>query len=139
MIEASLETYLKNNAGIAALVASRIYPQLIPENPTYPAISYEKTSGEHERSLTGSSGLAMADFELECWAKTYGGAKSVADAVRNALDGFSGMMGTDAVSEVHLDSDSDLFEISAGNEMQRLYGVQLSLTIWYRESIPTLT
>jgi hypothetical protein len=109
-----LKQFLAADAGIAALVGSRIYPARLPQAVTYPALSYEQVSGIRVRDLLGPSGKVRRRVTVNSWALTNIQAFTVADAVRQALDGFDGWMGSTFVVSVILDNEIPLFEEEAG-------------------------
>jgi len=109
-IEEGLYDYLSTDVGVSALVSTRIYPGTLPQNWTNPAISYQRISGERVRNLTGPAGRARPRIQIDCWADSYSGAKALATAVRSAMDGYAGLMGTTRVSSIVLESDTDFYE-----------------------------
>jgi hypothetical protein len=44
MIEAALRAVLIAHPDVAALAGGRIYPLILPQNPTLPAIAYQRIS-----------------------------------------------------------------------------------------------
>jgi len=128
-MEAGLFSFLSGEQNVTALVGSRIYPLKLPQAATYPAITYQRVSGDRIRSLDGPSGLADPRIQLDLWDKTYSGVKALADTVRGALDGFRGLMGTDNIGGVLLLSDSDFYE--QGVEVFR---VIQDYSIWHKEN-----
>jgi hypothetical protein len=135
VIESALVTYLNTVASITAIVGARIYPLEVPQQAAYPAITYERESTEHVRSMQGESGLARTSLAVTCWARSYDTAKQLADAVRLAIDGFQGTWGTTQVAS-HLLDETDFLTPVPGNQPQRLIGVQLDLAIWHGETVP---
>lgn len=93
VIEEALYEHLKTNAGVSALVGSRIYPIEAPQEATQPYIVYQRISGPRLRSHGGPSGLAHPRFQFTGVAATYPSLRSVMNALRAAFDGFRGVMG----------------------------------------------
>ena len=88
MIAEALWARLQAVAGVTALVSARVYPLLLRQNPTYPAVTYEKVSGPRIENLQGLSGLAHPRFQFSCFGDDYEEADSVAEQVRLALEGY---------------------------------------------------
>ena len=109
-IEEGLYDYLSSDVGVSALLSSRIYPGTLPQNWTAPAISYQRISGERNRILSGPDDRATPRIQIDCWADSYSGARALAEAVRSAIDGYAGLMGTTQVGSVVLESDTDFYE-----------------------------
>lgn len=109
-IEEGLYDFLSTDGGISALVSTRVYPGTLPQNWTAPAISYQRISGNRVRNLSGPAGRAAPRIQIDCWADSYSGSKALATAVRSAMDGYAGLMGTTTVGSVVLESDLDFYE-----------------------------
>lgn len=129
-VEVGLLVYLEAT-GVG--VATRLYPNILPQNPTLPAIVYQRIATTRVNSLSGPSGLATPRFQFTCWATTYGGAKVVAEALRAALDGYTGAAGAYAISDAILEDDGDIYEPSIGLEEKEAWGIRLDYIIWHPE------
>lgn len=84
---------LSGHAGLTALVGTRIHRQLLPQEPTYPAVVYTRTASVLVASLGRESGLWRSTISVDCLAETESGAEAVALQVRDALDHQSGLIG----------------------------------------------
>jgi len=88
---ASIGTYiyeeLTRNPAVAALVSTRIYPGMIPQDADLPAIAYQQISNPPTYSHSGNSGLWNARVQLICVAANYLAAHALSETVRLALDG----------------------------------------------------
>lgn len=97
------------NGGIAAL-GSRVYPLRIPQNPTYPALAYQRISTPRIMSHDGASKLAMPRIQLTLWASTYSSLKAVSEALRGLLIGYRGTVGGVVIQGIFFDSERDEFD-----------------------------
>lgn len=114
MIEANLIRFLLERPDMQAVVGTRIHDLVLPQEPTLPAIVWQKISGTHEHSHDGPSHLAHPRIQFACWAKTLLEAIQVADALQRALDGFSGsMQGQDAYA-IFILNEQDFFDPETG-------------------------
>lgn len=102
------------------LVVSRVYPLLLPQNPTLPAITYQRISDVREQSLGGDSSLQHPRFQFSCWAETYAVALAVAEQVRLALQGIT------AAGGGYYEGALDLYDSETG-----WYHVPVDMTIWH--------
>lgn len=127
-IEAGIYAHLIGNAGVAALVGTRIYPLLVPQDAELPALAYQRISGPRDHAHDGPSGLALARMQLICVAASYDGAKALSEAVRAAMDGHKGSMGTVTVDACLLDNEIDQW--AAAHEAPV---VRHDYMIWYQE------
>lgn len=62
-----------------------VYALSIPTNGALPCIVYQRISTYQIRSHSGNE-MERPRFQISCWANTYSGAKTVAEAVKTALD-----------------------------------------------------
>ena len=89
----ALRSLIINNATVAAMT-TRCYPGTLPQSPIYPLVLYWHVSGVIDNHLRGDSGMAHPRFQIESWASTYAAAKALSLAVREALNNYSGTVGT---------------------------------------------
>ena len=109
-IENDLRTHLIADSPVTALVVARIYPDKLPQSPTYPALTYEIISDIPHRSLDGDSDRERVRARIHCWAETAVGRDDLSRKVRTALADFSGLMGTTAVSSVKFENWHNLYD-----------------------------
>lgn len=100
---------LSGEATITALVGLRIYPNVIPQDATLPAIAYQTISRAGVMAHDGATGLAWQRIQTTIVADSSTGAEAVAEACRKVLDGFRGTVGSVPVHAVFLDSAADNF------------------------------
>jgi hypothetical protein len=98
--------YLAANAGVAALVATRIYPDVLPQGYTIKtggALTYTLIDTVHDHLINGLAGIARSRIEFAAFASTRAGANLIAEAVRaSSLQGFTGAMGGVLIESVML-------------------------------------
>lgn len=85
--ESELYSLLSAAAGVIALVADRIYPDLIPEGKDAPYLGYERANAEPVTTLEGTVLAWRVNLVIACWADTRLQANQIADAVLAALAG----------------------------------------------------
>lgn len=80
-----LRALLAGNAGVAALVGTRISSDRMEQGGALPAIVF---SGQADPVLTlaGTATDTPWTFEVQCWATTRASAEAVADAVQTACN-----------------------------------------------------
>jgi len=123
MIETALRSHLTADAGVSGLVEGRIYPLVLPPQPTLPAVTYQRVSRTPVSDLSGVSHY-VSRFQYSCWAQRYTQAKAVADAVRVAFEDYGGPMGLVRVLRAHSLNEVDLHDPETG-----LYHVPLDVLI----------
>ncbi len=111
--EEALVAHLGSHDGFTALVANRLYPLVLPQGPTYPAVTYARISRKGRRTLGGTVALVNSRFQFSCWAKSYREAKAVAAELESALQSYSGQMGGAGgvrVLDGEIDNEQDQYE-----------------------------
>ena len=89
MIEANLVAELKADAGVSALVGTRVYSAPMPEKAALPAVQWQLISNVPERVASGTLNYRRARFQVTTWAADRLFAINVAAAVRACLDEWS--------------------------------------------------
>ena len=137
-LEDGIQDLLVGSAGITAIVGTGddadIYPMLVPEGFTnYPAVTFQVISETRDPELTKQHGLTQARVQINCWARTYGGAKALKEAVRNAIDGES----TTFPQGCFIEGGSDAVEPSPDARSARLFNKSVDAMVWVVETDPT--
>jgi hypothetical protein len=82
---AIVRAYLAANAGLTAIVGTRIYCPRLPEDATLPALGFfirGGTSSPYTPEITSPS------FQFDCWANSSIGARALYRALYDALQGI---------------------------------------------------
>lgn len=88
-VEAAIYTQLSGYAGLTALVGTRIYPRLLPQSSSKPAVVYSRVSSERFSAFSTDSGVVKARMQCDVYAATYDAALAVREQVRGALQRYS--------------------------------------------------
>lgn len=133
-IEEGLVYHLKNTAGVSALVSTRVYGNRIPQGATLPCLTVTRISTPRviTHDTSGSAGTAHPRFQIDAWGELNGTVKSIADAVRAALNGFKGTMGvtnTVTVQAAWIDDEKPDFDPETN-----LWRSQSDYVIWHEEA-----
>ena len=111
-IEQGLVAHLLADGPTAAIVGTRVHPNVRPQDGELPAIVYQRISTARETDLDGPSDFVQARMRLDLWDSSYAGAKALGDTVRVALNGVGlaspKTLGSEPVQLVYLDNDGDL-------------------------------
>jgi Protein of unknown function (DUF3168) len=94
-LEDGLYQFLAAQSGITALVSTRIYRSIIPQNALLPAIMFFRVIDNPTHSFTGPVGLKSALMQISCLSDLNDAeALAIADEVSQAIDGKAGIWGT---------------------------------------------
>jgi hypothetical protein len=130
LIEEALATHLAAHTGIAALVATRVYPQHLPQNPTLPAVSYQVVGGGSDYQHGGASGRARPFFQIDAWAATYATAKILAEEIKKAMIAFVGTFSGVKVDGAYGGRTMDFYE-----ESTRIHRVSRDFEVFHSEAV----
>ena len=89
-IEQVFYSILAGDGTVAALVSTRIYPLLVPQDVALPAISYQKISGPRDYNHDGAAGFVKGRIQVTAVDDSYDGVKALFAAIRGALSGYTG-------------------------------------------------
>lgn len=146
IIEDELRAWLDALAVMTA-AGAKTYPWgEVPQNPSYPHLTYHRVSGQRMRTLKGPNGVSHPRIQLDVWARSYKTAKELAALVRVALDAWVGaeiaagrvprfVATTGRILQaviVHDESDA-AEEPGHGDEVSE-FRVTLDTQIWFRET-----
>lgn len=131
-LEQALYTRLSGFAGLTALVSTRIYPLVLPQNPTLPAVTYQRIDGLREEGIAGSHGLAHPRIQIDAWASSYTSAKAVAVQVRSALYRLGWTEDSVTVLDAFIEDDRDFYEPSV-RDGGSIFRTSQDYIIWHRE------
>lgn len=124
-VEENLFTRLSNFAGLTALVSTRIFPNILPQKPTFPAISYRRVSAVRASCMGVDRPNVEARFQVDIWALTYTSARQTADQVRKALQRYN----TTDIEDIFIESEIELYE-----DESRTHHIAVDFIVHYLES-----
>lgn len=111
--------------------STRVYPFVIPQDATLPAIAYQRVSGPRSLAHDGNLYFAEGRFQFTCTATTYAAAKALVNQVRALFHGFKGLMGgASGVTVGYCAADN---EIDGYNQAGEKFTVRLDVIIHYQE------
>ena len=118
-LEQGLKSALTADAAVNALVNGRIYPEMMPFDVTYPAISYQRISTTTYQLLENVDDFTQVRIQVDCWDSSYSGVKALASAVKGAIHGVRAL-GSQSVFHCFMDSMRDLSMIDGEREDRRI-------------------
>ena len=125
----ALRAFILADATVAALIGTRMYALILPQNPTMPALTYTIFGAGGILSHDGPSGLENPTVQIDAWGTTYSDAFELAEAVRVRLNGYSGLLDTVHAQGIFLVRKRDSYE----NESE-LYRRSTDFELWNEES-----
>lgn len=86
----TLRAALIADAAVAALVNARVFPSVIPQDATFPAVRYMVVDDLPWNTLEGGHSRRAARVQVDVYAPKYLGAHALADAVAGAVGSITG-------------------------------------------------
>ncbi len=114
-------------------MVARIYPMILPQQPTYPAVTYQRIDGPRESALNSDMGIPNPRIQIDAWGSSYASALAVAEQIRAALVRQVWTENGVSVLDALIDDDRDLFEDDVQEGGQRIFRRSLDLIIRHRE------
>ena len=124
-VEADLITRLDAVSMVTDLVGSRVYASQAPQNVTRPFVVFHKLGADRRSAFVSDTGAVRYLFQFDCYAETYDVSISVANALRFALQRYSG----NSVHHVFVGSEKTMY-----NDEGELYRSMIEFIVWYKES-----
>ncbi|MBP8291225.1 MAG: DUF3168 domain-containing protein [Caldilineaceae bacterium] len=128
IIEQAVVAMLLANSAVTTLIGTRIFPVAIRQDVTFPSLVYLRLGGERQYTLAGRAGWGNTVIGINCWAREYATARSLADAVRNCLDAQSDGTST-GVQVAAVNDVSDIYDADLD-----VYGCGVSVQVQYLEA-----
>lgn len=122
-LEKKIFASLSGASAVTTICASRIYPLILPQNPTYPAITYQRVAGRRENDITnGYVGMENAIVQMDAWATSFETAASLSSAI------IVTVCAANSFKALAMNSPLDIYE----DDIQA-YRRSVDISIWNKE------
>jgi hypothetical protein len=132
--EAFLFQRLTSQTAVSQYIGTRVYPLLAPTGTPLPLVIYQRTAVERPQSLTGNVGNPVITLQLTTYGTSYTSVKSIARAVRLAVDGWTGTTAGVTIQRTTLVTEADGVDMPADDQMLPYYSVQQSFDFRINEA-----
>jgi len=109
-VEDAIYSRASGHAGLSALISTRIYPGLAPQDVTLPAVVYQRVSSVPESLLTADTDVIRDRFQFTVLASSYESAVNVGIQIRSALQRWQGIESSVTIEDSYLLNEIDLYE-----------------------------
>jgi hypothetical protein len=113
-VEEAVRTVLTNTGAVTALISTRVYPLYLPPDTTLPAVAYERISTRRSYAHDGPQAPVTARLQFNSIATTLSAAMGVADAIRGALSGYTGVSAGVKIASCLLGNELSQDELDTG-------------------------
>lgn len=129
-VEADIVTVLTEDVTVSGLVGTKVRPHVAGPNDALPYVVYHTGQRETVNHLTGATTTFHAVVTIESLSRTYPQVRSIADAVREAMNGYSGT-DTVAISLALLTSEAEGYDEPQDAREFGTWRVMQDYSVWY--------
>lgn len=129
-LEKATATRLKEHAGVAALVGTRVWYDRLRQDPTLPAITVQEISAPRVGAMRNDADRVRARLQVDAWDDNRDGAKALAEQVRDALQRYAGTHEGTELLFVEMNSGGVKYE-SEG----RIWRGRQDFGVWFTETV----
>ena len=129
MIESEIRAYIIANV---ASLGARIYPEVIPQSTTLPAVAYNVIGVDRLQTLAGADGLIETTIQYTVVNDTYINTQATVLLLSNLLHSKAVTLTSYKVSHMGITGDNNLGAIDGKNETAKQFAYALDLKIIYR-------
>lgn len=122
--EAFLFQRLTSQTAVSQYIGSRVYPLLAPTGTVMPLVIYQRTGVDRPQSLAGNVGNPVVTLQLTTYGTSYTSVKTIARAVRLAVDGWTGTTAGVTIQRTTLVTETDGVDMPQDDQMLPYYNVQ---------------
>ena len=122
--EAFLYQRLTSQTAVSLLIGQRVFPMIAPTGTPLPLLVYQRTGVDRPQSLAGNVGNPVVTLQLTTYGTSYTSVKSIARAVRLAVDGWTGTTAGVTIQRTTLQTEADGVDMPADDQMLPYYSVQ---------------
>jgi hypothetical protein len=137
----ALNIKLKATASITDIVSTRIWYKVLPQNPTYPALTFFEVDDLRYQTHDQTVGLSHARFQFDAWAETKDEVETLIEAIVDLWAPWRGsvdLVGTSPLQTVYIDAClfqglyEPSFDFESEPTLHDLFRKTADFIIWYR-------
>lgn len=98
------------HVGLSALISTRLYPGIAPQDVTLPAVVYQRVSSVPESLLTADTNVTRDRFQFTVLASSYESLVNVGVQVKAAFQRWQGTEASVIIEDSYLTGDVDLYQ-----------------------------
>lgn len=136
---------VRDDAGVIAAVGTddnsvaKVYEDQAPQGVDRDYIVIRRISRPGHANFASADAISNPVFQVSVVASTAARRNTISEAVRDALDGFRGTMGSTNVRGVHLVNEADE-AIGPGDATQSPdWLTDMDFEVWHVETVPTFS
>jgi len=107
---------LSENVAVAAIVDTRIFPNVATQSESFPFIIYDVQSDSPEDTKDGVANLDITNMMVSAYSDSYSNATEIAGTIREALDRYSGTNSGVVINTIVFEGYNDVFDDMSGSD-----------------------
>lgn len=128
-LESALFTLITADAGVAAIMGTRLYPDVIPQDAAMPAGHYRTVANRPAMAHSGAAGVEFSTVRYSIFAPLRADAITLRDTIKPVVSGYKGTAGGETLDAVFYREGINTFDVESG-----LYAAQFDLVVTRRTS-----
>jgi hypothetical protein len=131
----ALKTKLLSYSTVSAIVGQRMYPDVLVQNATLPAILYYVEATERFHAVDGLTKAASATFKVELYGVSRVALSQLSKAIRETgIDSFRGVVNSYTFCGIMFTSGDVYHSVTPlTGSQEHIYVCSFSLTVNYKE------
>lgn len=126
-LESGLFSLITTDAGVAALMGTRLYPSILPQDAVLPAGTYQRIAGPVGYAHDGEAGVDFVLMQVSLFDDVLLDLIALREAVRSAVSGYRGTVASETFDGVRVMNQLQDFDVDT-----TLYVVHLDLMVPHR-------
>lgn len=128
-LESGLVALITGDAGVSALMSTRLYPDVIPQDVTMPAGHYRLTVNRVAMAHDNPAGVEFSTVRVTIFDTLRASVITLRDIIKTAVSGYKGTSGGETFDAVFYQEGANSFDVESG-----LYSAAFDLRVTRRVS-----
>ncbi len=132
----ALYSVITGDAGVSAIIGTRMSPNTAEQGQTMPYVVYRMIaeSGRSRGISRDRGGLVEQLWQLDLFGATYGAVKDLADKIRLAIDTTTKTAAGQTWQHASVESQLDDWEFSLPGSESGVHRTTMDVMVWFQES-----
>ena len=126
-LESALFTLITTNDPVAAVMGTRLYPDVIPQDQAMPAGHYRTVTNRPATAHSGAAGVEFSTVRFSIFAPLRADAIALRELIKPVVNGYKGTAGGETLDAVFYREGVNTFDVESG-----LYAAQFDLIVTRR-------
>lgn len=124
----AVRSRLVAHAGTTALIGTRAWFYMLPQDPTLPAVTVQQISAVRPSAMGSDVGKAEGRIQTRACAANRAGVKALAEQIRAALQRFSGTVASTEIIDIRFANERENYEADV-----KVWTVDQDWMVWWSE------